>query len=150
MLRIYVAAAFRTAPLVRDIHARIRELGHTPTSTWAETANDCAEDLDSLTDGEAQALWETNHGAALRANIGIVIARPVTVVIDGEPIDVPHGRETFAEASTLLHGGALVVWIGRETLTARVHRDQTRRVATVEEALAYLERMPRSVAAGGG
>lgn len=127
-LRIYVCSAYPTAPLVRHIHTIIRELGHRPVSTWAETATG-AESLEQMSDAEALAAWRTNHDAVRACDVAFVLADT-------------GGRETFAEAHTAFAAGKLVVWIGPETLTARVHRTQTVRVESVEDALTWLARVP--------
>ena len=124
MLSIYVASAYSTAPAVRDLHDALRAIGCTVLSTWAETANG-ADDVDALSDEEADAAWDANHTAARCAHLVIVMADS-------------GGRETFAEAASALAAQGTLIWVGRETLSARAHRTQVTRVATVADALAIV------------
>ena len=122
MLKVYVAGAHRLAPAVRALHGRLRALGCTPVSTWAETAIDDGEDLDAMTDSEAKAHWHANHTAIMNADVVIVLADS-------------GGRETFTEVASAMQGRPLVLWIGSETLTARAFRAEIARANNVDHAL---------------
>lgn len=122
MLKVYVAGAHRLAPAVRALHGRLRALGCTPVSTWAETAIDDGEDLDAMTDAEAKAHWHANHTAIMNADVVIVLADS-------------GGRETFTEVASAMQGRPLVLWIGSETLTARAFRAEIARANNVDHAL---------------
>ena len=124
-MNVYIASAWKDHPTVRAMHIAIRALGHTPTSTWAETARGELDDLDMMTDDDVEAQWHVNHEAAADADIVIVRADS-------------GGRETFAEAHTALMAGCKVVWVGRETLSARRFGQQVKRVTSDAEAIAWL------------
>ena len=102
---IYVIAAYAAAERVREIHASLRALGHTPTSAWADEA-DGPEQLDTMSDSECYAVWSANYGALGRSDGVIVLA------------DTPM-REGWCEVAMVADAGQRVVVVGPPNLTTR-------------------------------
>jgi len=122
MARIYVIAAYTSAPAVRALHDRLRAAGHEPVSSWAEEAHG-PEALEALTQDECRAIWKRNDSDMRSADVVMVLA------------DTPC-REGFMEAARAYHwGGQQIVWVGRPTLTARAWVANCVTVATVDEAV---------------
>lgn len=103
MTPIFVAAAYAWSPQVRALHARLRDLGATPLSTWAESAGE-AEDLDSYTLSELRKMRDANYDAIDASDVVIFLA------------DSP-AREAHYEVAYAVARGKVVLWIGRPTLS---------------------------------
>lgn len=98
-LRCYVAAPFDDAPLVREVHARLRAHGVVPTSSWAEHARG-PERLEELPLDEVRALAAKNDFALASSDAALVLPR------DGA------GREMYAEARLAIALAIPLVWVG--------------------------------------
>lgn len=120
-MNIYVIAAYGHAAEVRQLHARLRELGHTPTSRWAEEATG-PEDLGSMALEQLADAWERNHADMLRADAVIVLADTAM-------------REGFMEAERAVEAGMSIVWVGRPTLSVAAFPGRARMFASVDEAV---------------
>lgn len=135
-LRCYVASPYDDAPLVREVHARLRALGVRPTSTWAEHATG-PERLDEMPLEQLRAIAVRNDVALAESDVVMVLPR------EG------RGREMYGEARLAVAFGIPVLWVG-STRCLTAYRAGVERVATVEDALAHVARMRtlrRSVAA---
>lgn len=135
-LRCYVASPYDDAPLVREVHARLRALGVRPTSTWAEHA-DGPERLDEMPIDQLRAIAIRNDVALAESDIVVVLPR------EG------RGREMYGEARLAVAFGIPLVWVG-PTRCLTSYRAGVERVATLDEALSHVARMRslrRSVAA---
>lgn len=104
-VRVYVAAPFEDAGIVRAVHDRLRSLGIEPCSTWAESARGI-EDFSAFTPARLRSLAEQNDRDVAEARAVLVMARPGA------------GGEMFAEARLALAMSIPVVWLGRRTLSA--------------------------------
>ena len=125
MARVYVVAAFQSAPEVRILHTRLRLAGHDYTSSWAETAHG-PEDLTALSTAECRAIWSQNDADMRRADAVWILA------------DTPC-REGWMEAQRAVDmGGMPIVVVGRPTLTLRAWCDGVTYVPGVDAALATL------------
>jgi len=133
-LRVYVAAPFGDALLVRDAHMFLYALGMQPTSTWAQEADGEPEDLAAMPLRVVRRLAQRNDDDLACSDVVLVLPR------DGA------GREMYAEARIAVALGIPVIWVnGPVCLTA--FREGVTRVSTFEEALALLEQMARDRAA---
>jgi hypothetical protein len=102
--RVYVAAPLADAPLVRDVHARLRQHGFLPVSYWAEEpSNYGVDDFEDL--AAVRAKMALNDAGVAGADVFLVLAR------DGA------GGEMFCEARMAIAMGAPVVWVGRRVLS---------------------------------
>jgi hypothetical protein len=124
-MRVYVAAPYSTAGLIRDLHTRLRSRGLTPVSTWAERANG-PEDFSMFTVEEIQ-----GHAAHNDADLR---AADVVLVIDHEG----RGRETYGELRLALEWGKPAIYVGKPSLSA--WRPGVVRAADVDEAIEQLVR----------
>jgi hypothetical protein len=122
--RVYVAAPYIDAPLVRELHDRLRALGCVCTSAWAEVANG-EEHLEALTANERASLIAANDTAVATADVVIVLAR--------------HGAggEMFAEARLAELLEIPILWVG-ERRTLGAYREGVRRVAAIDMALEHI------------
>ena len=123
-LSVYCAAPYEDAQLVRQVHGRLRLMGATVTSRWAEEAIG-AEDFAKFTPSVLQAIAEANDADVAAANLVIVLARPGA------------GGEMFAECRYALTMRKPVYWTGRLTLSA--WREGVTRFGSLEELLASVE-----------
>ena len=123
-LSVYCAAPYEDAQLVRQVHGRLRLMGATVTSRWAEEAIG-AEDFAKFTPSVLQAIAEANDADVAAANLVIVLARPGA------------GGEMFAECRYALTMRTPVYWTGRLTLSA--WREGVTRFGSLEELLASVE-----------
>ncbi len=119
-MRIYVAAPYDDAELVRGVHARLRAMGCTPTSQWASKAT-APEDFGSMTPEEISAVAKGNDRDVLSSEMVLVIAR------------AGAGGEMFAEARFASCHSVPIVWVGRLTLSA--WRKGVTRCADLEEGM---------------
>jgi hypothetical protein len=124
MTSVYVAAPYVDAPIVRMVHERLRDLGITPTSRWAEEANG-AEDFVKMVPDALRAVAESNDRDLTKARALLVLSRHGA------------GAETYAEARLALVLGKPVVWAGRLTLSA--WRTGVTRVAGIDEGIEALQ-----------
>lgn len=120
MKRVYVAAPFADAKVVRELHWQLRTAGAVPTSSWASGAHD-TEDFASYTVPELQAFAAKNDRDLRTSDAVIVLAR------------VGAGGEMFAEARMAILLGIPVYWVGRRTLSA--WRAGVVRCENVDEAI---------------
>lgn len=118
---IYVIAAYESAPRVRDMHERLRALGHTPTSRWAEQAHGPEELGDYVA---CEAIITTNLRDMRSADAVIILA------------DTPM-REGWCEVERC--GSANAVVVGRYNLTTRARCYA--RVDSDDEAIAWVQEM---------
>ena len=123
-MKVYVAAPYADAPMVRELHNELCGTGWEPTSTWAEIA-DAAEDFTLSTPSQLRKAAQANDADIMRSHVLLVIAR------EGA------GGEMFAEARLALVHGIPVVWVGRFVLSAWRHG--VTRCATVAEGLQALQ-----------
>ena len=132
--RIYVAAPYGDAPLVRGVHALLRSLGLEPTSTWAEESDDCAEELAAMSIRVVRRLAQRNDDDLASSEAVLVLPR------EGA------GREMYAEARLAIAFRIPVVWVGTPVcLTA--FREGVSRVPSLQDALDTVQRMARDRAA---
>ncbi len=119
-MRVYVAAPYIDAPLVRDVHGRMLALGIAPSSSWATAARG-DESFDE--DVKRRAIVQNDNDVA-SSDAMLVLAR------DGA------GGEMFCEARYALVLGQPIYWVGRRILSA--WRDGVTRCADLDEALVVL------------
>ncbi len=133
--RCYVAAPFGDAPLVREVHARLRAHGILPTSAWAEHARG-PERLEEMPLEEVRALAAKNDFALVSSDAALVLPR------EGQ------GREMYAEARLALALAIPLVWVGFPRCLS-AYREGVVRVACLDEGIAEIRRMagPRAVTA---
>ena len=117
---IYVIAAYECAERVRDLHERLRALGHEPTSRWAEQAHG-PEELGGY--AECEAIIAANLRDMRRADAVIILA------------DTPM-REGWCEVERC---GLNAVVVGRYNLTTRARCYA--RVDSDDEAIAWVQEM---------
>lgn len=122
-LRVYVAAPFADAHVVRDVHERLLSLGMLPTSTWATTANG-EEDFSAYTPERLRDFALANDADVRRSHALLVMAR------------AGAGGEMFSEIRIALEWGKPVFWVGRRTLSA--YRNGVVLCDDVDEALGAL------------
>lgn len=125
MSRIYVIASYDSAPLVRAIHSALRELGHEPTSTWAEEAEG-EEHLDGLSGAECLAIMRRNAADMDRAS---------TILALGDS-PMREGHMELERAISV--GWHDIIHVGRPALSVRARPASVWFVATIEDALAAL------------
>lgn len=125
-MKIYVASPYATAKEVRELHARLKELGHEPTSRWAEVAaqHDDKEDFSLFTPDDLQRIARDNDCDLYEAESVVVWSRPV------------GGRETYAEAARAQVAGKIVYWVGTKSLSA--FRPRTTYLPTIDDFLYFL------------
>lgn len=130
-VKVYVAAPFQDAPMVREVHERLVALGATYTSTWAESAVG-EEDFSKFTPTQLARIADSNDEDVRRSDIVLVMAR--------------HGAggESFCEARLAIDLGRRVLWVGRRILSA--WRPGVIRCEDLDEALWYV----RGAVAGSG
>lgn len=122
-MRVYVAAPYATADLVRELHARLRANGLFPVSTWADRASG-PEDFAMMTVEELQGHAEQNDQDLRAAD--------VLLVVDYEG----RGRETYAELRIALEWGKEALYVGKPSLSA--WRRGVVRLDDLDEAVARL------------
>lgn len=115
---IYVIAAYESAERVRDIHDRLRALGHTPTSRWAEQAHG-PEELGDYAECEA----------IIHANLRDMRSADVVIILADTPM-----REGWCEVERC---GPNAVVVGRYNLTTRARCYA--RVDSDDEAIAWVQ-----------
>lgn len=118
---VYVIAAYESAPRVRDLHDRLRALGHTPTSRWAEHAHGPEELGDYVACSEI-----------IAANLRDMRSADVVIILADTPM-----REGWCEVERC--GAANAVVVGRYNLTTRARCYA--RVNTDDEAIAWVQEM---------
>ncbi|MGO8994461.1 MAG: hypothetical protein ACLQVI_14175 [Polyangiaceae bacterium] len=124
MLRVYLAAPFLDAPVVRDLGATLEALGIGVTSTWARHASG-PEALGAMPVDEVRRIALANDRDLLAAHLVVALAR------EG------GGAEMFAEVRLALAHRIPVVWIGtRRPLSA--YREGVLRVASLAEGVKFL------------
>lgn len=116
-MRIYIIAAYSAAPRVRALHARLRDLGHEPTSSWAEHAH-----------GPEPIGGYSESGAILEANTAALESSDGAIILADTPM-----REGWCEVARLAEQRVCVV--GPSNLTTRAHGWD--HVATDADALAW-------------
>jgi hypothetical protein len=127
-MNVYIAAPYEDSQLVREHHILLRDLRMTPTSQWAEDAQDGTEDLRQLSPRVARVRAFRNDLDLRSAHVVVVFAR------DGA------GGEMFAEARLALENNIPVIWAGeRRTLSA--YRDGVIRVDSLGDAFRVLKAM---------
>lgn len=104
--RVYVAAPYLVPILAREAHERLREVGFTPTSTWAARATG----PECLTDGFALAAIAENDFDLLSSDAVIALAR------EGA------GGEMFCEISRALVERIPVFWVGTRKILSCYRR----------------------------
>jgi hypothetical protein len=124
--RVYVAAPYGDASLVRRVHDLLRRLRLEPTSRWAENALG-AENIETLPLDVVQALAEVNDRDLLDADAVLVLPR------DGA------GREMYAEARLALEHRIPVFWSGRPLCLSSFRAGVRRCSDLVDAVLALLE-----------
>ncbi|WP_394849821.1 hypothetical protein LZC95_20485 [Pendulispora brunnea] len=102
--RVYVAAPYEDAALVREVHERLRLHRAHATSEWARNARG-ADDLASLPRERRRALALANDFAVSTSDAVMVLARPGA------------GGEMFCEARLAIACHVPVFWVGREILS---------------------------------
>lgn len=131
MVRVYVAAPYLDAPLVRGLEPALVAMGAQLSAAWAKSA-DGPERLDAMPHATVRALAERNDRELLEAHVLLALAR------EGA------GGEMFAEVRLALDSGIPVLWTGaRGTLSA--FREGVMRTRSLEEALDALESMAELV-----
>jgi hypothetical protein len=133
MLRVYLAAPFVDAPLVRALEAELGALAIGVTSAWARTANG-PEALDAIPREDVRRIALANDRDLFAAHLVVALAR------DGA------GAEMFAEVRLALAHRIPVLWVGtRRPLSA--YREGVFPVASRGEAMTFLSGI-REVVAG--
>lgn len=137
MIHAYVIASYSRASFVRaEVHPALREMGLTPTSSWAETATG-PEDLATLDARQIRA-------AAVRNCRDLASADIVFMLADGWP----QPREGFVELGEADALCKRVVFVGRPCLRVawRASEGLCTVVATYAEGLEAVRRWVREAA----
>jgi len=124
--KVYVAAPYADASLVRMIHEKLKTQDIGFTSSWAEEAKG-AENFAAFSPERLREHAEANDGDVREANALLALAR------DGA------GGEMFAEARIALEWGIPVVWVGRRILSA--WRDGVALAEDLDNGIQKLARM---------
>ena len=133
-LNVYVAAPYEDGAFVfQGVHERLRALGMTPTSTWAEHAIG-REDFSRYTPARLREFAVRNDADLRAADVALVLAR------------AGAGGEMFAEARVAIDWGKPVVWCGRLILSA--WRSGVVRAEDLDAALSILVAMQAKHAEG--
>lgn len=135
MLRCYVAAPYRHAPVVRSVHRSLRTIGWQPTSEWAESAKG-PEELEKMPLELVRQIARANDRDVESAHALLALAH------EGE------GAEMFCELRYAAELGIPVVYAGaRKCLSA--YRPGVLRVDDMLEGLEVLaeasRRMPSAM-----
>lgn len=101
--KIYVAAPWECAPMVRDVHTILYDRGFEPTSTWCEHGSGASEG--PLNADVALAAMMANC-AAIRASDAMVVIRRIAT-----------GGEMFVEFEKARRQGLPVFWVGKPILS---------------------------------
>ena len=122
-MKVYVAAPFESASMVRSVHERLQALGHVPTSSWAKGAE--GKDKLHLLSLEQIDRHLTDNDADI-VNCDVFVA----FVVPG------LGKEMFCEAAKARILGIPIFWVGREEwMPLSSYRPNSRRVEDATELM---------------
>ncbi len=126
-MRIYFAAPFTFGPYVLKLHERARELGHEPTSSWANVAHGNPEQLAALTPAGRREIIRQNDSDVERADM------LVAVLVAGQ------GKEMFCETTLARFRGMPICWMGPDrAMPLSAYRRGSMRVPDETHLLAVL------------
>lgn len=131
-MKVYIAAPYADAALVRIVKGKLEDLGAEVLASWAVEAVG-PEDLEAMGAAARRAAIDKNDRELQAADVLLVLAR------EGS------GGAMFGEARLAIECGALVIWAGRRTLDA--YRESVLRVADANEGAQVVAEL---VAAGDG
>jgi len=146
LMKIYVAAPYLKADVVREFHQRLREDGFDVTSSWAETPavmGGLPEDLPSMRQGQREEIAAENDEGVARANAVVALCYKGL------------GKEMYCECTLARLLGKPVIWVADDIsiLPLSAFRRGAARVRDMDLAvgvLASLRAQQFVVATGSG
>lgn len=131
-MKIYVAAPFEHGPRVRELHDKLRELGHEPTARWVEVATGDKDCLHLTSIERIKRSYAENDEDVAASDLLVALVAPGL------------GKEMFCEAALARQLGKPIYWVGQEQwMPLSAYRPMSARSQDVPSLLCLLEELSR-------